>query len=256
MCSKDTPRRGRKRGLDGPACDLVAVSENSVLIISADDYGYSPRYDEGILEAAGAGAVDAVSAMVTRRCLNPEPLLATGVEVGLHLELAPELTQGERAGPHAREEALHELDRQLEAFDTSFGRPPAYLDGHRHCHDHSGLATAMARRAAERRLPARSIDADHRRILRRAGVATPDRLIGRYSEEAEGALPVELRPVVDGEEELPRGVTEWMVHPGHPDPESGSGYDRARVEDLDLLLSLCLLPALASARLTHAAALR
>jgi hypothetical protein len=101
----------------------------------------------------------------------------------------------------------------------------------------------------------RSADADHRRVLRSAGAATPDRLIGRYSEEPDGALPVELGPVVEGKGDLPGGITEWMVHPGHPDPESGSGYDQAREEDLDLLLSLCLLPALKSARLTHAAAL-
>jgi chitin disaccharide deacetylase len=231
------------------------VPDRRALIINADDYGYSPRYDEGILEAADSRAVDSVSAMVTRERLEPEPLLATGVEIGLHLELAPELTEGERAGRPAREEALRELDRQLRAFEAAFGCPPAYLDGHLHCHAHPGLATAMARRAAERRLPARSIDAGHRRILRREGVATADRLIGRYSEEPEGALPVELRPVVDGEGELPRGITEWMVHPGHPDPASGSGYDRAREEDLDLLLSLCLLPALAGARVTHTVAL-
>jgi len=134
------------------------------------------------------------------------------------------------------------------------GRPPAYLDGHRHCHAHSGLATPVSREAARLGLPVRSIDADHRRILRRDGVATPDRLIGRYSEEPEGALPVELRPVVEGEGELPRGITEWMVHPGHRDPRSGSGYDQAREEDLDLLLSLCLLPALSDARVTHTGA--
>lgn len=231
------------------------MPENRALIISADDYGYSPRYDEGILEAVDARAVDSVSAMVTRERLDPEPLLATGVEVGLHLELAPELTQGERASPRARDEALRQLDRQLEAFAAAFTSPPAYLDGHRHCHAHAGLATAVAREAARGGLPVRSVDAGHRRILRREGVATPDRLVGRYSEEAEGALPVELRPVVDGEGELPEGVTEWMVHPGHPDPESESRYDQAREEDLDLLLSLCLLPALAGARRTHGAAL-
>jgi chitin disaccharide deacetylase len=238
------------------ACDLVGVPDTRALIITADDYGYSPRYDEGIVEAADAGAVDAVSAMVTRERPDPEPLLATGVEVGLHLELASESTHGDRASPRVRDKALRELDRQLEAFEAAFGQPAAYLDGHRHCHAHTGLAAALAREAAMRELPVRSIDAGHRRTLRRAGVATPDRLIGRYSEEAEGALPVELRAVVDGEGELPRGVSEWMVHPGHPDPESGSGYDQAREEDLDLLLSLCLLPALASARVTHAVALR
>jgi len=230
------------------------MPDRRALIITADDYGYSPRYDEGILEAATARAVDSVSVMVTRQRLDPEPLLATGVEVGLHLELPHELTEGEGAGARGRDAALRELDEQLEAFEAALDVPPAYLDGHRHCHAHRGLATPMAREAARRGLPVRSIDAAHRRVLRRARVATPDRLIGRYSEEPDGALPVELRPIVDREGELPHGITEWMVHPGHPDPESGSGYDLAREEDLDLLLSLGLLPALSSARLTHAAA--
>ena len=223
------------------------MADRQALIITADDYGYSPRYDEGIVEAATARAVDSVSVMVKRGPLNLDPLLATGVEVGLHLELAE--------GELGREEALRELERQLEAFEAVLGRPPAYLDGHRHCHARHGLAEALGREAAERGLPVRSADADHRRVLRRVGAATPDRLIGRYSEEPDGALPAELRPVVEEEGELPDGVTEWMVHPGHPDPESGSGYDQAREEDLDLLLSLCLLPALRNARLTHAAAL-
>lgn len=230
------------------------MPERRALIITADDYGYSPRYDEGILEAATAHAIDSVSVMVTRGRLNVDPLLATGVETGLHLELPRELEEGERAGDREREAALLELDRQLDAFETALGRPAAYLDGHRHCHAQAGLAAPLGRQAARRGLPVRSVDAGHRRILRRAGAATPDRLVGRYSEEPDGALPVELEPVVEGEGSLPRGITEWMVHPGHPDPESGSGYDRAREEDLDLLLSLGLLPALASARLTHGAA--
>ncbi len=230
------------------------MPDRRMLIITADDYGYSPRYDEGIVEAAAAGAVDSVSVMVSRGPLDPEPLLATGVETGLHLELSRELTAGERAGAGERDAALRALREQLEAFDSVVGRPPAYLDGHRHCHAHAGLASGMAREARQRGLPVRSVDSGHRRILRREGVATPDRLIGRYSEEPDGALPVELRPVVDGEGELPSGITEWMVHPGHPDPQSDSGYDQAREEDLDLLLSLCLLPALRDARVTHGGA--
>ena len=224
------------------------------LIITADDYGYSPGYDDGIIEAAGAGAVDSVSVMVTRESLDAARLLATGVETGLHLELPRELTEGERVGPHERDAALQAVRDQLEAFESVLGRPPAYLDGHRHCHAHAGLASGMAREARQRGLPVRSVDSGHRRILRREGVATPDRLIGRYSEEPDGALPVELRPVVDGEGELASGITEWMVHPGHPDPQSDSGYDQAREEDLDLLLSLCLLPALRDARVTHGGA--
>src|SRR5215212_4037563 len=106
------------------------MPERCALIITADDYGYSPRYDEGIVEAAGAGAVDSVSVMVTREPLNPGPLLATGVEVGLHLELPEELTAGPRAGPGERDAALRGLRDQLEQFESSMGQPPAYLDGH------------------------------------------------------------------------------------------------------------------------------
>src|SRR5215208_3600575 len=155
------------------------------LIITADDYGYSPRYDDGIVEAVRAGAVDSVSVMVTRNRLHPEPLVEAGVETGLHLDLPPELTEEERAGPRERDAALRSLSEQLDAFETVMGQPPAYLDGHHHCHAHAGLGTAVAREARRRGLPVRSIDATHRRTLRREGVTTPDRLVGRYSEEPE-----------------------------------------------------------------------
>ena len=38
----------------------------------------------------------------------------------------------------------------------------------------------------------------------------------------------------------PEGVTEWMVHPGHADSDSGSSYDLARQEDLGLLQKVML----------------
>ena len=79
-------------------------------------------------------------------------------------------------------------------------------------------------------LPVRSISAEHRRLLRAAGVTTQDLLVGRYSED-DAVIPPELS-------DSPRGVRsiEWMVHPGHPDPSSGSDYDRGREEDLRALL--------------------
>jgi predicted glycoside hydrolase/deacetylase ChbG (UPF0249 family) len=198
-----------------------------VLIITAEDYGYSPAYDRGILEAARACALDAVSVLVTREALEPGPLLDSGVELGLHYELA--LPSG-RAGEGDRHKAVAELRRQLERFAELFGRPAAYLDGHHHVHAAPGLAAALARGAREHGLPARSVDPRHRRLLRCLGVATPDRLIGRLS-ESEPARPPEL-------DALPEGVTEWLLHPGHRDPASGSGYDAGREEDLRLLLEL------------------
>jgi hypothetical protein len=183
------------------------------LIVTADDYGYHRRYDEGILRAAEAGAVDAVSAFAYREGLGAEPLRATGVEIGLHLG-------GERSPAE-----------QADDFEQGFGLPPAYLDGHRHCHALPARTEAVASFAAERGLPVRSVDPAHRELLRSRGVATPDLLVGRLRED-EPVLPAELEG--DGVE-LP-AVTEWFVHPGLPVGGGFSSYDAGRRQDLNLIL--------------------
>jgi len=95
-------------------------ASRSILVITADDYGYRPAYDRGILEAARAGAVDSVSAMVGRDELDARRLLRTRVEIGLHLEL-PEMPDESRATRVERGAALSALRSQLAAFKRAFG---------------------------------------------------------------------------------------------------------------------------------------
>jgi predicted glycoside hydrolase/deacetylase ChbG (UPF0249 family) len=197
-----------------------ATARPPILIITADDLGLSAAYDRGIVEAAAAGAIDAAGAMV-RRQPRPQDLGALaqlGVATGLHLEAERGLLD------------RGSILRQLEEFERLAGRPPDYLDGHHHCHAVAEIAEEVAAIAAGLDLPVRSISAEHRGLLRAAGVRTPDLLIGRYDEQ-EVVLPPELS-------QPPRGVRsiEWMVHPGHPDASSRSGYDRGRGEDLRVLL--------------------
>ena len=154
---------------------------------------------------------------------DPGPLLAAGVDLGLHLEL----------GDDAADEALGE---QLAGFEAIFATRPTYLDGHHHCHAAADHSAAIARQAAALGLAIRSVDDLHRRTVRSAGAWTPDRLIGRLREE-DDALPGEIEAWLE-ERGPPPGVTEWFVHPGHPDPTSGSSYDLGRAEDLELLLRL------------------
>jgi predicted glycoside hydrolase/deacetylase ChbG (UPF0249 family) len=216
------------------------VQQTAQLIITADDWGYSLRYNVGIEEAVRAGAVDAVSAMVLRPACDPAPLLESGVEVGLHLEL-PE--------PVGRGEASEVPRRQAEAFERLFGSPPAHIDGHHHCHATLPLATAAEDLAMDLGVPLRAVGEDHRFRLEERGVLCPNRLIGRL-EESEPALPRLLAEVLK-QEALPRGATEWVVHPGRRDPEAGSTYDRGREEDLALLLRLTDDKTLAASRVTH-----
>ena len=189
------------------------------LIVTADDFGLHPSYDAGMLEAVRAGALDAVSVMALRLHDLPAELIAADVAIGLHLD--------DRESPH-RADVEHQLERLAELLD----RRPDYVDGHHHCHAEPGIARAVAELAAERDLAVRSVDDRHREFLRAHGVRTPDRLIGRY-EESQPAIPPEL----DG---LGAGWTEWMTHPGHPDPGAGSSYDAGRGEDLEVLLGLSL----------------
>jgi predicted glycoside hydrolase/deacetylase ChbG (UPF0249 family) len=48
-----------------------------ILVITADDYGYWPSYNRGILDAVAAGAVDSVSAMVDGRRSSTATTTAT-----------------------------------------------------------------------------------------------------------------------------------------------------------------------------------
>jgi predicted glycoside hydrolase/deacetylase ChbG (UPF0249 family) len=214
------------------------------LIVTADDWGYSRRYNEGIADAARTGAVDAVSALVLRPACDPAPILESGVEVGLHLE-QPE--------SGSRREVLDAPRRQADEFTRIFGAPPAYIDGHHHCHATLPIATATEDLALELRVPVRAVGEDHRFRLEERGIASADRMIGRMNQR-EPALPRLLADALE-EETLPWGTTEWVVHPGRSDPDSGSSYDRGREEDLALVLQLAEDETLAGARVPHRVAL-
>jgi predicted glycoside hydrolase/deacetylase ChbG (UPF0249 family) len=139
----------------------------------------------------------------------------------LHLEF--EGRWGPRSGAPARTALRVQLDR----FVDLFHRWPSFLNGHKHCHARPELATPVFQMAKQIRIPVRSVNQDHRQWLRERGIATNNYLIGRVRSK-DPVEPPELR-------KLSTGVTEWMVHPGHPDPDSGSSYDLARHEDLQLL---------------------
>ena len=223
------------------------------LVITADDFGYAPAYDAGILQAVEAKAVDAVSVMAGREGFDPFALALADVELGLHLELRGAQDDTGLAGPRERDAALAAFEAQLESFRRAFRRDPAFLDGHRHCHAAPGLAALIGRSAAEHGMAVRSVDGRHRELLRSLGARTPDLLIGRMGED-EAALPGEINSVLLGEGGG-GGVVEWMVHPGRPDPAAGSAYDRGRDEDLRLVLRLAEEPAIRRLRATHAEAL-
>ncbi len=173
------------------------------IIVNADDLGYDPEIDRGILEAFREGVVSSATAMVDTdfapRSLGEAP---AGLGVGLHLVLAPEL------GGEALDS---EIDRQLRRFRELRGRPPTHLDSHKHAHARPAVLGAVARAARAGGLPVRALDLPMRQALRAAGVRTADAFLGDAALRpcwTVGRLEAAL-------EELGDGITEIMTHPGY-----------------------------------------
>ena len=193
------------------------------LLINADDLGYDPEIDRGILEAHVRGIVSSATAMVDTPFAEAALAAAPpSLGVGLHVVLAA------NARP---EEVVAEVRRQVDRFRALAGRAPTHLDSHKHAHARPELAEAFARAAAALSLPACAVGDAHRGILRARGVRTPDAFLGA----------ADLRPCWTRERllaalaSLPEGTSELMCHPGHRPSHARTSFGAEREVELAAL---------------------
>lgn len=143
----------------GAAPRKAAVAA-SRMCICVDDYGLSDGISAAGLQLVAAQRVQALGCMVGApvwRAWSDEAraLATTGVDTGLHLDLTefPLLATTRKPLAHWIVQAyVHGLDRtavraeiraQLDAFEDSMGRAPAYIDGHQHVHQLPGVRAAL-----------------------------------------------------------------------------------------------------------------
>jgi predicted glycoside hydrolase/deacetylase ChbG (UPF0249 family) len=194
-----------------------------LLVVNADDLGYDPEIDRGILEAHARGIVTSATAMVetpfAAAALRAAP---PSLGIGLHAVLDPGL------GSAAAEAALR---GQLARFAALRGAPPTHLDSHKHAHARPEILAAFARVALREGLPVRAVDAAMRGALRALGVATADAFLGDAS----------LRPawtadaLVAALAAVGEGVTELMAHPGHAPSHARTSFGGERELELEAL---------------------
>ncbi|HET9594259.1 MAG TPA: ChbG/HpnK family deacetylase [Anaeromyxobacteraceae bacterium] len=207
----------------------------ALVLVNADDLGYDPAIDRGILEAHARGLVTAATAMVDTpfsvRILAEAP--AT-LDLGLHAVLRPEASAAEAAG---------ELARQIDRFRALRGAPPTHLDSHRHHHALPALLPAFVDAARREGLPLRALDPAMRDALRAQGVSAPDHFLGdaalRPCWTRERLLAVLAR--------LPGGSVEIMCHPGHAPTHARTSFGPEREVELAALLDPAARAALAGA---------
>ena len=144
------------------------------LVINADDLGFAPGVNRGIMEAHDAGALSSASMMVNTPAFEEAVSLARArrprLGIGLHLNLvwgrpltdAVSLTNARTGGFHSLSELTRralsgrvraadvrrECDAQLHALAAA-GIIPTHLDSHRHAHALPGILPAVAASAHE-----------------------------------------------------------------------------------------------------------
>lgn len=193
------------------------------LVVNADDLGYDPEIDRGILEAHARGLVTSATAMVETP-FAAAALAAAPATLGIGLHLVVDPSAGEA-------EARAALLRQLGTFEALRGAAPTHLDSHKHAHARPGVLAAVAAVAAARGLPVRAMDASLRAALRGKGVVTTDAFLGDASLRpgwTEATLLAALAA-------LPAGVTELMAHPGYRPAVARTSFGVEREEELRAL---------------------
>jgi chitin disaccharide deacetylase len=235
--------------------------------LCADDYGIAPGVNAAIRDLIMRGRLNATSVMVvapgfTRAEARSLAILNSGTPraaIGLHLTLTTPfrpLTSGftplgENGFPLLRDlfkagllrqlkpaALAAEIEAQLAAFTTAFGKPPDFIDGHQHAHLAPQVrdeVLAAAKRSAPgawvrqcgsvqpaiKRLSdpkGLMLDAFSRAMRARAqtsGVPTNPAFAGTYSFRPGADFASKFPRFLDG---LPDGGL-VMCHPGHVDAE-------------------------------------
>ena len=193
-----------------------------LLVITADDYGYWPSYNQGILEAIEMGGDRLRQRDGRARVLRPRAAARerggdrTAHRVRGALGAAQRRARADLAAGSAR--ALRRPLRPLALLPERAQALPR-APGARHARLPDGAADRRAGPLGQPRPPPVASRARHRHA------GPPDRA---HREQARPRSRRSCRTCP------PASRSGWRI-PGHPDSESGSSYDLARQEDLALL---------------------
>jgi predicted glycoside hydrolase/deacetylase ChbG (UPF0249 family) len=181
------------------------------LIINADDFGYTPGVNRGIIEAHYNGVVTSTSLVVTAPSSVEAAKLArkcSRLSVGLHFVATNE--DGPLFDLDNVNMAREELDRQYQTFCDLAGQLPTHLDSHHHVHLRvDTLTPVIVTWAQEHALPLRNTG----RVRFNGGFYGHSFDDQWQPHSAPELISVEnLKRILC---EVPTGITELACHPGY-----------------------------------------
>ena len=207
------------------------MADQRILIVNADDFGFTRGVNQGIVEAHTKGILTATTLMAEGRAFEDAVELARAyptLDVGVHLVLWPDGDLPQRL-PSFLRQALSLSTAEVEGLFTrqvekvlAAGITPSHLDTHKHTHILPHVWKAMVAVAERFKIlwirrslsPIPYPPSPSRRTDHFVGV----RLTGKMDRESLLAALRRLRP----------GVTELMCHPGHCDADLQSAPTRLK----------------------------
>ncbi|MEM6380233.1 MAG: ChbG/HpnK family deacetylase [Bacteroidota bacterium] len=185
------------------------------LIINADDFGLSDRFNASILDLLERGQITSTTVMVNRISDSQTGSLerlkklqnTVDISVGLHVEFT-------------YDQHLEQVQRQFEKFVHLFGQKPTHLDIHKE-HLHTAYHEIVAAFCKEQQIP-----------FRNHGSNYPDVKMP-HSKFFFGSI-ADFKPI----EEWFAGLEseryyELVFHPGVYDPTCPSSLNKEREKDLE-----------------------
>jgi predicted glycoside hydrolase/deacetylase ChbG (UPF0249 family) len=226
------------------------------LIINADDFGFTPDVNAGIVEAHRSGVLTATTLMANGDAFDDAVNLAKEtptLDIGAHLVLVQgvsaldgrplpdSLGQLLASLARGRLEVYAELKAQIEKIRAA-GLRLSHLDSHKHTHLIPSVFRAVVKLADEFSIPWVRLpplgNLYYRRLAQGKTVRMTDHFVGF---QLTGSLTEEtfaraLRKIGDG-------ITEFMCHPGYLGADLQQARTRlkeARLLELEALTSRCI----------------
>lgn len=211
-------------------------SGTRLLIVNADDFGFTRDVNRGIVDAHRQGILSATTLMANGEAFEDAVQLAQdtpSLDVGCHLVLIQgrSLLSGRQLPSTWKELLQTVVKRQLDVYSelraqvqkvAAAGITPSHFDTHKHTHVLPNVFSAVVRLAREfdvpfirlpfdaAWMPGRPLDAWYRRHLKQAQLQCTDHFLGFRLTDA--LTEQSLGQALSG---LPEGSTEFMCHPGY-----------------------------------------
>ncbi|UNC91421.1 chitin disaccharide deacetylase [Candidatus Contubernalis alkaliaceticus] len=229
------------------------------LIVNADDFGYDPGINKGVIHAFRKGIVTSTTIMVNQPyCEEAAKLAAQEPELGVGLHV--NLTRGRpvssaenipgllsEAGifwePDSfyqqkveKSEVQKEIAAQLDKL-MNLGISPTHMDAHHHLHFHPVVLEVMVELAGKYRLPLRHVDKNTCSYFQRMHIPTPDFFVSSFFGE-DATVDNLVSILTELNTESPGSAVEVMCHPGFiNDFTAESSYQDPRQKELEVLCS-------------------